>query len=146
MAIADRLAVMRAGEVVQVGDAESLYRTPGHPFVAEFLGRVNRIARSDADRQESVVRIGGERHACPTAHVAAAELLLRPEDITLTALPAGASTGAEVSQRVFLGGRVHLHVQANDESPLAVDVAKDSPWRVGDRVRLVVDAARLMAA
>ena len=146
MAIADRLAVMRAGEVVQVGDAESLYRTPGHPFVAEFLGRVNRIPRSLADRQEGVVRVGGERLDCPPAHAAAEALLLRPEDITLMPLPAGASSGAKVTQRVFLGGRIHLHVQAEGESPLVVDAPKESPWRVGDRVGLVVDADRLMAA
>jgi ABC-type Fe3+/spermidine/putrescine transport system ATPase subunit len=43
LAIADRLAVMQAGCIVQVGRGEDLYRNPGHPFVAEFLGRVNRL-------------------------------------------------------------------------------------------------------
>jgi len=38
MAIADRMAVMRAGEIVQVGDPESLYRNPTHAFVAHFSG------------------------------------------------------------------------------------------------------------
>jgi putative spermidine/putrescine transport system ATP-binding protein len=38
LAIADRLAVMQAGAIVQVGRGEDLYRQPGHPFVAEFLG------------------------------------------------------------------------------------------------------------
>ncbi len=52
MAIADRLAVMHAGRIVQVGRGEDLYRAPSHPFVAEFLGRVNRIARSP----ESIAR------------------------------------------------------------------------------------------
>lgn len=43
LAIADRLAVMHAGRIVQVGEGEALYRAPSHPFVATFLGRVNRI-------------------------------------------------------------------------------------------------------
>ena len=145
MAIADRLAVMRAGEVVQVGDAEALYRTPGHAFVAEFLGRVNRIARSEADRREGVVRIGGQRLPC-AALGADTDVLLRPEDIALAALQPDASVSAEVMQRVFLGGRIHLRVQAAGETALVVDATKDSPWRVGDRVRLVVDPARLMAS
>src|SRR4030095_9625755 len=46
MAIADRLAVMRAGAIVQVADAETLYRSPEHHFVAEVLGRVNAISRT----------------------------------------------------------------------------------------------------
>src|SRR5690606_1628750 len=45
LAIADRLAVMQAGSVIQIGDGESIYRTPAHPFVAEFLGRVNKLQR-----------------------------------------------------------------------------------------------------
>jgi iron(III) transport system ATP-binding protein len=34
----DSLAVMRAGELVQVGDPESVFKTPASTFVAEFLG------------------------------------------------------------------------------------------------------------
>src|SRR5690606_18450385 len=45
-AIADRMAVMHAGEIVQIGDGESLYREPKHPFVASFLGRVNVLSRT----------------------------------------------------------------------------------------------------
>lgn len=44
LAIADRLAVMQAGRIVQVGDGETLYRAPVHPFVATFLGRVNHVS------------------------------------------------------------------------------------------------------
>ena len=148
MAIADRLAVMRAGAIVQVGDAESLYRAPAEPFVAEFLGRVNRIARSDADRRDGVVRVGGESVACPPRLAGATEVLLRPEDIALAPLDAADApgAGAEVIQRVFLGGRVHLRVQAPGEESIVVDAAKAVPWRVGDRVRLVVAAADFMAA
>src|SRR5690606_39485953 len=39
LAIADRLAIMQAGRIVGLGDGETLYRAPTHPFVAEFLGR-----------------------------------------------------------------------------------------------------------
>ena len=58
LAIADRLAVMRAGEIVQVGVGEELYRRPSHPFVAEFLGRVNRLHRSAQDMAAWISRQG----------------------------------------------------------------------------------------
>ncbi|HEX7439378.1 MAG TPA: ABC transporter ATP-binding protein [Caldimonas sp.] len=146
MAIADRLAVMRAGAIVQCGDAESLYRHPAHPFVAEFLGRVNRVTRSVADRQEGVVRIGGNALACPAALAACAELLLRPEDVRLAEAAPGGEDGAEIVHRVFLGDRLHLQVRTVDQGTIVVDVPKDSRHRPGDRARLDIDPSRLMRA
>src|SRR5690606_24525003 len=58
LAIADRLAVMQLGEIVQVGRGEDLYRKPSHPFIAEFLGRVNRLERDDAARRAGVIHLG----------------------------------------------------------------------------------------
>jgi ABC-type sugar transport system ATPase subunit len=43
MALADTLAVMHDGRVLEIGKPEILYRQPGHQFVAEFLGRTNCI-------------------------------------------------------------------------------------------------------
>jgi ABC-type sugar transport system ATPase subunit len=67
LAIADRLAVMRAGRIVQVGRGEDLYRAPAHPFVAEFLGRVNRLERAPEAIAQGVVRLGGSTLPCPPA-------------------------------------------------------------------------------
>ncbi|HZR97636.1 MAG TPA: ABC transporter ATP-binding protein [Chloroflexota bacterium] len=41
MAVADKIALMRHGELLQVGSPMSLYRTPAHAEVAEFFGQVN---------------------------------------------------------------------------------------------------------
>src|ERR1043166_5672150 len=41
MAISDRIAVMNAGTIAQLGDAEELYRRPASAFVAGFIGRTN---------------------------------------------------------------------------------------------------------
>ncbi|MDE2157394.1 MAG: ABC transporter ATP-binding protein [Burkholderiales bacterium] len=142
MAIADRLAVMRAGAIVQVGDPESLYRRPGHPFVAEFLGRVNRLRRSDEDRAQGIVRIAGRRHACPAALAGERELLLRPEDIRL-----GVGAGqAEVLRRVFLGERVQIHLRTEDQNELLCEAGADCAARPGDRLSLEVDPQRLLPA
>ncbi|MBV8621386.1 MAG: ABC transporter ATP-binding protein [Curvibacter sp.] len=143
LAIADRLAVMQAGRIVQVGDGETLYRQPEHPFVATFLGRVNTLQRSEADRQQHVLRLGGMSLPCPPIWGDQATLLLRPEDIELG--PAGPGLGrAEVLQRRFLGERVQLTLGLVDQAPLQVDVARDHPARAGDTVGLRVQPQRLM--
>jgi putative spermidine/putrescine transport system ATP-binding protein len=147
MAIADRLAVMRAGAIVQTGDPESLYRAPAHPFVAEFLGRVNRLARSDADRRDGVVRLGGIATRCPAELGAQTELLLRPDDVRLAPAEAGDdSSASEIVQRVFLGDRLQLRVQTSDQGAILVDASKDERHRPGERVRIAFDPARLMRA
>jgi putative spermidine/putrescine transport system ATP-binding protein len=143
MAIADRLAVMRAGAIVQTGDAESLYREPRHAFVAEFLGRVNRLARSDADLREGVVRIGGEALACAGALAAEKALMVRPEDMELTASPEGR---ARIVRRVFLGERLQLQVETTDQGVLVVDASRDAPWQAGDPVRIRVAPQHFMPA
>jgi len=43
MLLGDRVAVMRAGRILQIGAPDEVYRRPGSPFVAEFLGEVNKF-------------------------------------------------------------------------------------------------------
>jgi putative spermidine/putrescine transport system ATP-binding protein len=141
MSIADRMAVMQAGQVIQIGTAEDLYRAPRHPFVASFLGRVNAVRLIAGDDGTRGVRLGGLwlPFAASGAHE---HVLLRPEDIQVTATP-GAT--AHVSHRVFLGDRTHLRVTTPEAGELLVDVARDCPLHVGDTVKLSIEPSALMA-
>jgi putative spermidine/putrescine transport system ATP-binding protein len=149
-AIADRLAVMHAGTIVQVGRAEALYRAPAHAFVAEFLGRVNRLER-DADAvARGIVRLGGVEWACPppaqgAGHPAATGVLVRPEDLQLGPRRPGWAA-ATVRHRTFLGERLHLRIEAAGQPPLLADVPRDSPFNVGDDVGMWIAPDRLMAS
>jgi putative spermidine/putrescine transport system ATP-binding protein len=148
LAIADRLAVMQAGRIVQVGRGEDLYRQPGHPFVAEFLGRVNRL-HVDAGGS---LPLGGIVLPCPAGLVGHHTVLVRPEDVqvrtsTAPALPCAAWGRARVLQRTFLGDRVHLRLQVDGQAePIVSDQSRDCPAAAGDTVHIGIDPARLMAA
>ncbi|HCL85559.1 MAG TPA: Fe3+/spermidine/putrescine ABC transporter ATP-binding protein [Comamonadaceae bacterium] len=145
MAIADRLAVMRAGQIVQVGGGEDLYRQPSHPFVAEFLGRVNRLQRSAQAIAEQVLLLGDARIACPSG-LGQAALLVRPEDIQVGAPQAGWGM-ARIEQRTFLGDRVQLKLRV-DGQPEAIlaDVLRDAPFHTGDAVGIHIAPQALMPA
>ena len=143
-AIADRLAVMHAGAIVQVGDAETLYRTPSHAFVAEFLGRVNRLERDVDAVARGVVKIGGVEWAC-AARSSGTSVLVRPEDVQLGPRHAGWAA-ATVTHRSFLGHRIHVRVEAAGQPAIVADVARDAAFRVGDEVGLWVAGDRLMAS
>ena len=56
MAVADRIAVMEAGRIVQIGTPDEIYRYPVSAFVASFIGRSN-ILNGKADGMESGDRI-----------------------------------------------------------------------------------------
>ena len=149
LAIADRLAVMRAGRIVQVGRGEDLYRAPAHPFVAEFLGRVNRLERAADAIAQGVVRLGGSYLPCPAPWQQHATLLVRPEDIEIGAPPLDDTPGwgrATVERRTFLGDRVQLHLRVQDQPVLVADVGRDNPFGPGDAVGLHIPAERLMTS
>lgn len=137
LAIADRLAVMRAGRIVQVGDGESLYRTPAHPFVAAFLGRVNRLATTG----NGSLPLGGIHLPCPAGGLT--HVLARPEDVQV----GNADTDwgrAQVLRRNFLGDRVQLTLEVQGQDNVLADVSRDHAARVGETVGIRIDPEHLM--
>jgi putative spermidine/putrescine transport system ATP-binding protein len=146
MAIADRLAVMRAGRIVQIGRGEDLYRAPAHPFVAEFLGRVNRLERTPEAIARGVVFVGGTSIACPASWMNHPTLLVRPEDVQIGPPgQAGWGIGA-VEQRTFLGDRVQLRLRTAGQPTLLVDTARDTRFQVGDEIGVRIPTERLMTS
>ena len=43
LAMSDEIVVMQAGQILQIGTPEAIYKTPSHPFVASFIGKSNWI-------------------------------------------------------------------------------------------------------
>lgn len=143
LAIADRLAVMQSGRIVQVGDGETLYRNPSHPFVASFLGRVNRLHRDGAALASHVLSFGGQHQTCPKEWSTYAELLVRPEDIEVGQPQSGWGV-ANVIRRSFLGERVQLTLALPDQSELSADVDRDHSARAGEQVGIRIKPGRVI--
>ena len=57
--MSDRIAVMRAGRIVQIGTAAELYDRPADTFVARFLGESNLLAGRVQRRPEASARARG---------------------------------------------------------------------------------------
>lgn len=114
MAVSDRIAVMNAGSLVEIGGAEALYHRPRTRFVAEFIGRANLVEAlvvGGNGEQLEVEALGQRLTVVPGAGRAAPGsrglLLLRPEALALA--PAGAhdaAVEATVKSRSFLGEKV----------------------------------------
>ena len=143
LAIADRLAIMQAGRIVGLGAGEDLYRRPDHPFVAEFLGRVNRIPLDDAARAAGQIRLGDAAWPCPAPLRRHPAVLVRPEDVTVGPTGSGA-VRMTVSRRVFLGERVQLHLKAAGGAGLIAEVHRDHAVTRGETVGVSIPEDRWM--
>ena len=95
-AVADRIVVMNAGSIEQVGTAMQVYRDPATLFVADFVGRINALpATLEAGALPGVLKIGEQLLRCDhdslNGHAAGRELrvYLRPEDILARPIPQG---------------------------------------------------------
>ncbi|MFJ1309520.1 ABC transporter ATP-binding protein [Agrobacterium sp. P15N1-A] len=110
MAMSDRIVVMNAGRVVEIGTPLELYRAPKHAFTAGFLGQTNLLPVS-AEGQQAQLPWG----QCVTLDRVAAgnvQISVRPENIHIRADQAGEGTvsavsfmGANALYTVEIGGR-----------------------------------------
>ncbi|MGE3244720.1 MAG: ABC transporter ATP-binding protein [Beijerinckiaceae bacterium] len=110
MALAGRIAVMRGGQIEQVGTPAEIYGRPRSRFVAEFIGEINFFdCEISQDGGESFVRLADAPEArLPVQGEAAmgkAVAAVRPERIRLSAVPAGdICLRAKIADVAFLGG------------------------------------------
>ena len=103
--LADRIALMRDGSVVQEGTAEELYFAPATRWAAEFVGAANVLSgRIVAGRVETAI---GTFPANGASLRSDAQVLVRPELLELEPSPAGAG---EVVAREFRGHDVFYRV------------------------------------
>jgi iron(III) transport system ATP-binding protein len=116
MALGDRIALMRAGRLVQIGTPGDLYLHPVNAFAAGFFGDVNRIAGIVKDG--AVATPFGEIAATRLAEGSAVEVLIRPEALQVKRIGAGTRPRhpAIVAAARLLGevSMVHLQVESGD--------------------------------
>lgn len=142
MCIADRMALMQSGQIVQVGTSEDLYRFPKHPFVASFLGKINSIALTQ-NAEQTGVWFDGNWICLPNVKNNDTNAFVRPEDILI--FPEHRLlTHSRVIHRIFLGDRVHLRVKTIDSENLLIDTNSECQLQIGDAVRLTVDPTAIM--
>lgn len=112
-AIADCVAVMRGGEVVQIGTPEELYRHPRSTWVARFLGLTNLLDARVVERGWVETALGGLEVADTGPRYRGGDrvkLLIRPEAAQLRH-DGPNRVDVEVVRRSFRGGYTQLDVR-----------------------------------
>ncbi len=150
LVMADRIAVLNQGRLMQIGSGEEIYRDPSSSFVASFIGDANMLKASVAN---GTLRLGATGVALPYSATSngAMVLMVRPEDIALGA-PAGegfTSVEAVVRERIFVGDAVRVHAVLADGEEIVLQpggVARADAVGPGERITVHWhrDKARLL--
>ena len=147
MAVADRLVVMNAGRIEQVGSPATVFERPATRFVADFVGVTNFLPGRMTGAGEFTLRTG-ERVGVPVAAGAGDALLaLRPERLLLKADGEGLEGRIVVS--TYLGASTEYQVElASGDRLIVRQPAGDAGAITGDpvRVRWAPDAALMLPA
>ncbi len=112
LTMADRIAVLNAGRLEQIGTPEDVYRRPVNAFVARFVGRANFITET---------------------------LAVRPEDLRVVASPTSDAQCRPVKVLVaaFAGSAIHYTLALGDGRELRAHMPRDGGlFRPGDAVHV----------
>ena len=150
LSMADRVCVMRAGRIEQVDTPSALYAAPATPFVAEFVGTMNRIPGVVEDGRVRLldttvdIRTAASTHQGDHATGTAVDVLVRPEGLAVTASPSGSGI---VMTTTFLGSVTRLGVLLNDDVVVYVDQPNSaSQVPVGSAAEVTVRERAVMVA
>ncbi len=146
LTMSDRIVVMRAGKIEQIGTPRDIYRHPKNRFVAEFIGETNLFPVTVARVEGSLAlarTVDGIQLHLPAAGRSVGEqvtAILRPADFTL----GGAGIPGRVTRAVYLGSDLHIFVQPQGGGPEIRVIARDGTGaEEGAAVHLAHDPARV---
>lgn len=143
--IADRIAVMRSGNLEQLGTPEELYRKPVNKYVANFFGQANYIYGCQVDNQFypncQGITPGNNQQELEKL------VMIRPEFLHLSRKEVINSESmllkVEILKRSYAGERIYYKVKAKElEDPLRVIDYNLSNYQVGEELYLQIPLAK----
>ena len=157
LTMSDRIAVMSAGKVLQVGNPREIYDAPTDRFVADFIGETNflqgRVSALNAGRAEVELAVAARISASvPDGFVPDGDVtvVLRPEHAMLCTPVEGQIRGT-LTDIIYCGTDTHYHVRLSDGDTRFMVRQQNRPNHVagfsqGDAVgiSIVADAARVL--
>ena len=148
MLMADRIAVMKNGKIIQCGSPEKIYKYPVNRFTADFLGPANYI---DGYLEDSRLYIGNNELEICLENISSSLdykcegeviILLRPEFVSIHRK--GEISKKEwiegvIVSRKFVGDRIKYKVDLGQHQFLTVACLSPSEFSEGDYIFLEID-------
>jgi iron(III) transport system ATP-binding protein len=152
LSIADRVAVMNEGRIIQEGTPADIYERPSSLFVARFLGAANvlpgRVETRDHEGKALIVLdTNGHKLVLATECQPGetVDVVLRPEHVVLSATPLADSLNAipgRVASLAFQGGHVEYDIDLDGGGRARAHVLSPVQAQAGQPVWIAIDAGR----
>jgi putative spermidine/putrescine transport system ATP-binding protein len=147
MAIADYIAIMNKGVIEQLGTPQEIYTAPKTDFVAQFIGKINRLTGTMVKENGRIfLDIGAAK--IPARDAAIGEegsVFIRPEDIRV--IKDGDTSPdlieSKVLQCVFMGDHCHINAEIAGQK-LTFSVKNDQKLEAGETIRIRLDMDKLI--
>jgi spermidine/putrescine transport system ATP-binding protein len=132
--MSDRIGVLRAGKLVQLGTPEDIYTRPADRFVSEFVGEVNVVGARRNDAGEWIAEDSGKRlRVIVPPDLASSDelaLVIRPEFMRFVDKPNGADNTLEgaIYNEYSLGSRIQYQVRVGEKTFL-LELSRGHVWK-----------------
>ena len=149
MSMADRIVVMNAGRIEQVGLGDEIYQRPATRFVAEFIGEVNLIDCVIDENRSVRSELNVEFIASGNVPSGQATAVFRPEHVKLQYGGDRAESGfvqllGAITDVASVGSHTLVHVQAGSTRILTRRMGGRESWMVpGQEVALALDPGKI---
>ena len=163
LTMSDRIAVMNAGRILQIGAPREIYDHPAERFVANFIGESNLLRGElgvvtsatgtvtlssgvtlSASVPDGAVRAGAGRTSGQTSNQTLVNVAIRPEHVQLAASPDAGTMSGRVENVVYFGTDTLYHLRLATGEPFTVrmqNTRDGSPdARIGDTVGVSIRA------
>lgn len=130
LTMSDRIAVMRSGQILQVGAPREIYNHPVDRFVADFIGETNFLSgRVEGDK----IRLSSGELVAANAegHTGNVTLAVRPEQVGICPVGAPGSLTVAISDTVYFGTDTHCHLFLADETELVARLQSPPSGNIG---------------
>jgi iron(III) transport system ATP-binding protein len=155
MSMADRVAVMDHGEVIQIGTPTDLYSNPKSAFIANFVGTSNILKGTVEKRELSETFVKGNGfvlRSISKPEKDEVDIIIRPEHLQVFPVESQLSTEfgntleGEILVSTYLGSIVRYDIQVG-ENTMVADVTYSSGANIlvkGTRVKIAIDSERVL--
>lgn len=144
MAISDRIVVMKAGKIIEVGSPFDLYLHPKRPFTANFVGEANFLVGEveELSNEKTVVKVQGEVLIGKRLNLGEGKIVavIRPEFVVMQKFSRRKeSWKGRVENKTFIGSAVRYEIRTDNGELIAAKQPFEpngSKFEVGSRVSL----------
>ena len=148
LGLSDRVAVMNAGRIEQLGTPREVYEQPATRFVADFIG-ASTVLEGRALDDRTVILAGGQRCVVRLSRLLGAEaqvrLLVRPERVSVGG--AGPNTfRARIVSVMFLGDHSELRLELDGGARLLATVSGPALFQAGDATTVTLPPEAFLEA